>query len=205
VEACKVSRGKESYISRLMSNGFYHLFKVLADIDISNHSDFKLLDKKVVEAYCALPERKRFFRGLIHWMGFSTAQIPFEVPERQYGVSTWSYLRLFKLSLTAITIFSSIPLQIITLLGILTFNISLILSTIALYHKYTGVAVSGFTTVILLILFIGSALMIALGIIGNYIAHIYHEVKQRPSYLINWDKSHIKQKVNTIFIQNNKE
>jgi len=168
---------------------------MLADIDITNHSDFKLLDKKVVQAYCALPERKRFFRGLIHWMGFSTAQIPFEVPERQHGVSTWSYLRLFKLSLTAITIFSSIPLQIITLLGILTFNVSLVLSTIALYHKYTGVAVSGFTTVILLILFIGSVLMIALGIIGNYIAHIYNEVKQRPSYLIDWDKSHINQKV----------
>lgn len=194
VEAYKVSRGKESIISRLMANSFYYIFDNLADINIKNQSDFRLLDREVVNAYCSLPERKRFFRGLINWMGFSSAQIPFEVPERQHGISTWSRLKLVKFSLTAITTFSSVPLQLVTLFGFITFIVSFIVGCIALYHKYTGFAVSGFTTVILIILLIGSLLMVALGIIGIYISQIYHEVKQRPSYLINWKKSHINDK-----------
>jgi dolichol-phosphate mannosyltransferase len=192
VEAYKVYRGKESYLSRLMAHSFYDLFGILSGMNIKNHSDFKLLDRKVVEAYCAMPEKKRFFRGIIHWLGFSSAQIPFEVPDRQHGVTTWSRLKLLKFSFTALTSFSTAPLQIITFLGVLCFFISFIIGSLALYHKYMGSAVSGFTTVILLILIIGSLLMIALGVIGIYIAHIYDEVKRRPDYLIDWKKSRIK-------------
>jgi polyisoprenyl-phosphate glycosyltransferase len=190
VEAYKVERGKESYLSRFMAHSFYYLFKTLSGMDIKNHSDFKLLDRQVVDAYCAMPEKKRFFRGLVHWLGFSSAQLPFEVPERQHGVSVWSRFKLLKFSITAITTFSSVPLQIITLLGLFCFILSFIIGTLALYYKYIGIAVSGFTTVILLILIIGSLLMVALGIIGIYIAQIYDEVKQRPDYLIDWKKSH---------------
>jgi len=192
VEAYKVYRGKESYLSRLMAHSFYDLFGILSGMNIKNHSDFKLLDRKVVEAYCAMPEKKRFFRGIIHWLGFSSAQIPFEVPDRQHGVTTWSRFKLLKFSFTALTSFSTAPLQIITFLGVLCFIISFIIGSLALYHKYMGSAVSGFTTVILLILIIGSLLMIALGVIGIYIAHIYDEVKRRPDYLIDWKKSRIK-------------
>ncbi|KHD11616.1 glycosyl transferase [Candidatus Thiomargarita nelsonii] len=191
VEAYKVYRGKESYLSRLMAHRFYDLFGILSGMNIKNHSDFKLLDRKVVEAYCAMPEKKRFFRGIIHWLGFSSAQIPFEVPERQHGVTAWSRFKLFKFSFTALTSFSTAPLQIITFLGVLCFIISFIIGSLALYHKYMGSAVSGFTTVILLILIIGSLLMIALGVIGIYIAHIYDEVKRRPDYLIDWKRSHL--------------
>jgi glycosyltransferase involved in cell wall biosynthesis len=194
VEAYKVSRGKESYLSRLMAEKFYDIFDILSGINIKNNTDFKLLDRKVVEAYCAMPEKKRFFRGIIPWLGFSSAQIPFEVPDRQHGVTAWSRLKLFKFSLTAITSFSTVPLQIITFLGVLFFIISIIIGSLALYHKYMGSAVSGFTTVILLILIIGSLLMIALGVIGIYIAHIYDEVKRRPDYLIDWKKSQFNHK-----------
>jgi glycosyltransferase involved in cell wall biosynthesis len=194
VEAYKVSRGKESYLSRLMAQKFYDLFDIMSGMNIKNHTDFKLLDSKVVHAYCAMPEKKRFFRGIIPWLGFSSAQIPFEVPDRQYGVTAWSRLKLLKFSFTAITSFSTIPLQIITVLGVLFFIISIIIGSLALYHKYMGSAVSGFTTVILLILIIGSLLMIALGVIGIYIAHIYDEVKRRPDYLIDWKNSQFNHK-----------
>jgi dolichol-phosphate mannosyltransferase len=189
VEAYKLSRGDESLMSRLLAQGFYYLFAKLAAMDINNQSDFKLLDQKVVAAYCALPERKRFFRGLIHWMGFTSAQIPFEVPKRQHGISAWSRLRLLQFAFTALTTFSTIPLQWVTFFGIVFLLLSLILGSLTLYYKYIGVAVSGFATVILLLLLIGSLLMIALGLIGIYLAHIYEEVKQRPTYLIDWNKS----------------
>lgn len=192
VEAYKVCRGKESHSSRFMAQSFYYLFKLFAGLDLKNHSDFKLLDRKVVEAYCALPEKNHFFRGLIHWMGFSSAQIPFEVPARQQGVKAWSRLKLLKFSLTAIITFSSAPLQIITFLGFFSLVLGLSIGGIALYDKFTGVAVSGFTTVILLILIIGSLLMVALGLLGVYVAQIYEEVKRRPDYLINWKKSRLK-------------
>ena len=193
VEAYKVSRGKESWGSKLLVQGFYRMFRLLAEIDITNHSDFKLLDKQVVEVYCQLPEKKRFFRGMIHWLGFSSAQLPFSVPAREYGTTAWSKLKLLRFSFHALTSFSSLPLQLITLFGIFCFFLSFIIGGIALYHKVAGVAVSGFTTVILLILLIGSLLMFALGLIGVYIAQIYDEIKSRPIYLINWQKSHFSQ------------
>lgn len=190
VEAYKISRGTESWLSTWLARSFYQIFRTVAEIDITNHSDFKLLDKQVVEVYCQLPERKRFFRGMIHWLGFPTAQLPFSVPPREHGVTAWSKLKLLKFSFHALTSFSSLPLQLITLFGIFCFFLSIFIGGIALYHKVSGVAVSGFTTVILLILLIGSLLMFALGLLGMYVAQIYDEIKQRPIYLINWQKSH---------------
>jgi glycosyltransferase involved in cell wall biosynthesis len=189
VEAYKVSRGRESLLSRVLANGFYRIFSSLAGMDLRNHSDFKLLDRQVADAYVALPERSRFFRGIVRWLGFSAVQIPFEVQERKHGSSAWSRLRLFRLSLVAITSFSAEPLQFVTLFGVLTFIISGIFGGIAIYHKFSGQAITGFTTVILLILIIGSILMISLGLVGMYIARIYDEVKGRPSYIIKRTKT----------------
>jgi glycosyltransferase involved in cell wall biosynthesis len=189
VEAYKVSRGRESLLSRVLANGFYRIFSSLSGMDLRNHSDFKLLDRQVADAYVALPERSRFFRGIVRWLGFSAVQIPFEVQERKHGSSAWSRLRLFRLSLVAITSFSAEPLQFVTLFGVLTFIISGIFGGIAIYHKFSGQAITGFTTVILLILIIGSILMISLGLVGMYIARIYDEVKGRPSYIIKRTKT----------------
>lgn len=191
VEARKASRGQESILSKLFAHGFYQLFNVLAGMNIKNDSDFKLLDRKVVDTYCALPERKRFFRGLIAWMGFNSAQLFFHVPERQHGSSAWSKLKLLRFSMSAITGFSSTPLHLISLLGLLSLCLSIVLGGIALYDKFTGVAVTGFTTVILLILLIGSFIMLGLGLLGMYIEQIFDEIKQRPIYLIDERKSHL--------------
>jgi len=184
VEAYKISRGRESWLSRLLANSFYSVFNSVAGMDLRNHSDYKLLDRAIVDLWRSLPERARFFRGMVHWLGFPAAQIPFEVPERKHGDSAWSRLRLLGFSLSAITSFSAVPLQFVTLFGVLTFVISVVFGAIALYDKFTGQAVSGFTTVILLILIIGSILMISLGLMGIYIARIYDEVKRRPAYIV---------------------
>jgi polyisoprenyl-phosphate glycosyltransferase len=189
VEAYKKSRGKESALSRSLARSFYALFGSLAGMDLRNHSDFKLLDREVVEAYRALPERGLFFRGLIQWLGFPAARIDFDVQERQGGASAWSRLRLLRFSLGAITSFSAAPLQFVTLFGVLTLLLGLVFGGIALYQKFTGQAVSGFTTVILLILIVGSVLMISLGLIGIYLARIYDEIKHRPRYVVTRSKT----------------
>jgi dolichol-phosphate mannosyltransferase len=192
VEACKSSRGRESLASRLLAGGFYRLFNLLSGMDLADHSDFKLLDRKVVDAYCSLPERRRFFRGLVSWMGFNTARLYFEVPERRRGTSAWSGLRLLKFSISAMIGFSSIPLQLTTLLGVLCFALSLAVGAKALYDKFTGVAVSGFATVILLVLILGSFIMIALGLIGFYLDQLFEEIKGRPVYLLDPRRSRIR-------------
>lgn len=192
VDARKASRGDEPRLSAFFASAFYRVFGLLAQMDIRGHSDFKLLDRKVVDAYCALPERKRFFRGLIAWMGFSSAQLYFDVQERAHGASAWPRIKLFRYSVDALTGFSTGPLHLITLLGVLTFVFSVILGGIALYDKMTGVAVSGFTTVILIILIIGSCIMAGLGLIGVYLEQIFIEVKNRPIYLVDERRSKLR-------------
>lgn len=183
VHACKTNRGKESASAKNSAKIFYMFFNIVAGLNIANHSDYKLLDRKVVDCFCNLPERNKFFRGLIPWLGFSSAKVYFEVPIRQSGKSRWSRTKLFAMALNAITIFSSLPLQLISLFGLFTMVISVIFGSIALYSKFSGSAVTGFTTVILLILFIGSVNMLGLGIIGLYIGQIYSEVKKRPTFV----------------------
>ena len=156
----------------------------LTDLDIDNASDYKLLDRKVVDAHNRLPESSRFFRGIIAWLGFKRMQIPFSVKERSTGQSRWSLRQLIRLAINASTSFSSLPLHLVTILGMFTFFMSLIIGVQTLYMKLSGNAVSGFATVILLLLFIGSILMISLGIIGAYISRIFEEVKRRPNFII---------------------
>ncbi len=185
VEGVKISRGNESFFSRLSAGTFYKLLKKLSGFNLENASDFKLLDAKVVNAWRQMPERDTFFRAMSAWVGFKRTSITFSVSDRINGVTKWSVFELFRLALTAITAFSAVPLQIITLLGFIFLAGSLILGIQTLYTKFSGLAVSGFTTVILLLLIMGSALMISLGIIGIYVARIYDEVKARPRYIIS--------------------
>jgi len=191
VEAVKVSRNTRSGPYRYFANVFYRIFDALTGLDLHNHSDYKLLDRKVIEAYRSLPERTRFFRGLVNWMHFPAAQIPFEEPAREAGESKWGALRLLKLSWQSISSFTALPLQLVTILGGVTFLVSLLLGAKALYDKLSGQALDGFTTVILLLLIIGSVLMFSLGLLGSYVARIYDEIKARPHYLIDPGKSRL--------------
>jgi len=185
VEGVKSSRGKESITNKVGAHLFYSILKNLSGFNLDGASDFKLLDSKVVASWRIMPERNTFFRGMSAWLGYKRASIPFEVVERREGKSKWSTLKLFKLAITAITSFSSLPLHLVTLMGMLFLFCSIIMGIYTLYMKFRGLAVSGFTTVILLLLIIGSTLMISLGIIGTYIAKIFDEVKFRPRYIIS--------------------
>ncbi len=190
VNTRKTGRGTESLSRNLLTRTFFHLFKRFAAIDIENDTDFKLLDREVVAAYLNFPESSRFFRGLIRWMNYPAHEIEFEVPQRTAkNRSSWSRLALLRYAFSAVSSFTALPLQIVTLLGFITLLLALILGSVALFNWITGVAVDGFTTVILLILLLGSILMISIGIIGIYIGKIYEEVKQRPSFFIDRAKS----------------
>lgn len=184
VEAIKRSRGQESLSSKVGAHLFYFLLNKLSGFNFKGASDFKLMNRKAVGAWLQMHERNVFFRGMTVWMGFTTVQIPFEVVPRSAGQSTWSVLKRLKLALVGITAFSSFPLHLVTFAGVVFLGISLLLGLQTLYLKLVGRAVSGFATVILLQLIVGSLLMISLGIIGEYLARIYEEVKGRPRYLI---------------------
>lgn len=183
VEGVKSSRGKEKKIYRFCAKLFYGAINKATGIDFDNASDFKLLDRKVVEAMKQMPERMTFFRGMSAWVGFERRTFSFEVAERVDGGSKWSLKRLISLAVTAVTSYTSAPLHCITVFGFIMLLGAIILGIQTLYMKVSGHALGGFTTVILLLLFIGSMIMISLGIIGLYLMKIYHEIKGRPRYL----------------------
>lgn len=184
VEGVKSTRGKESLASRLNAKVFYGLFRRFSGYDLRDASDFKLLDRQVVEQWRRLGEHDTFFRGLSAWLGFRRTTFSFEVAARQTGGSKWSLLRLANLSVNAITGFSAMPLQFITGLGLLLLVVMAAMAIQTLVMWFSGHAASGFTTVILLQLLIGGCIMLSLGLIGTYIARIFTEVKGRPRYII---------------------
>lgn len=185
VEGIKCSRGKESLAHKLSAGLFYKIMSKLIRMDMNASSDFKLLDRKVVDVLLTLPERNTFFRALSFWVGFRTQSVTYEVRERQFGESKWSFFSLMKYAVTNATSFSTLPLQLVTVMGVVSilFSVALFIQTVVKF--LSGTAVEGFTTVILLILIIGGFLMLSLGIIGHYIARIYEEVKGRPKYIIS--------------------
>jgi glycosyltransferase involved in cell wall biosynthesis len=185
VQAVKVKRGRESATSKVGAFLFYVILNKLSGFDLRGASDFKLMNRKVLDTWLAMRERNVFFRGMTAWMGFNVAQIPFDVALRRTGKSGWSYLRRAKLALIGITTFSSFPLHFVTFAGVIFFIFAIGLGIQTLYLKLAGRAFTGFATVILLELIIGSLLMISLGIIGEYLARIYEEVKGRPRYIVS--------------------
>jgi dolichol-phosphate mannosyltransferase len=152
--------------------------------DMSGMSDFKLLDRKVMITLLNMPERNTFFRALSLWVGYKTTSIYYDVQDREIGQSKWSTWKLIKYAVNNITSFTSSPMQIVTAIGGIMLIIDIVFGVIALVQKIMGTAIGGFTTVILLLLLIGSLILISLGVIGFYISKIYEEIKGRPRYLI---------------------
>jgi dolichol-phosphate mannosyltransferase len=185
VEGIKTDRGNEGLLHKAFAGLFYRIMSGLMKMDMNSSSDFKLLDRKVVKVLLELPERNTFFRALTFWAGFRTESVYYEVQERQYGSSKWSFSSLVRYAITNATSFSTLPLQLVTIMGCVSILFSIVLALQTIIRYLTGNAVEGFTTVILLILIIGGFLMISLGIIGHYIARIYEEVKGRPRYIIS--------------------
>ena len=184
VEGVKKTRGAEPFVNRLGARFFYRTLSGLSGYDLYGSSDFKLLDRKVIDAWLDMRERNTFFRGMVSWLGFRRTQLTFAVPKRRLTQSRWSFFGLLRLAVIGITAFSSLPLQVVTLLGGMFLLCAILFSVYALVMYFTGLALAGFTTVIILELLIGGVLMISLGIIGTYIAQIYQEVKYRPRYVV---------------------
>lgn len=185
VDALKIKRQRENIIIRAMSLSFNRVISRLTGMDFIGSSDYKFLDKTAIDILNSIPEKNRFFRGLTNWVGLKHSRIEFRVEERKAGKSKWNWFRLFQLSIDAITSYSSKPLQIVTILGIFTLLFSVILGLQTLYNKFFGGAVSGFTTVILVVLIMSSIIMISMGILGIYLSKVYNEVKNRPIYVID--------------------
>ena len=185
VEGIKEDRGEESGLHKFAANSFYGLISRATGMDMSSSSDFKQLDRKVVDTLNSLPERNVFFRALSFWVGYRKATVYYSVRERTEGESKWSTKSLIKYAITNIGSFSSAPLHMVTVLGLTMLMVAIVFSIISLVQKLTGQALGGFTTVILLLLFSSSIIMISLGIVGYYIARIYDEIKGRPRYIIS--------------------
>ena len=185
IEGVKRSRGEESGLHRFAAGSFYRIMSKATKVDMSRASDFKLIDRKAVNAILSLPEKNAFFRALSAWVGFKTTSVEFDVQEREAGSSKWSSRSLISYAVRNITSFSSAPLQLITVCGGIVLVLAVIMGIQTLIRYFSGTAVEGFTTVILLILLIGSVLMLSLGLIGYYLAQIYNELKNRPRYLIS--------------------
>ncbi len=184
IEGVKSDRGKENVLHRLSAKLFYSLISRATKVDMSRASDFKLLDRKAVNVILTMREKRAFFRALSSWVGFRTAEVSYEVRERTAGESKWSTWSLMKYAVSNITAFTALPLHLVTIFGILTLLVSLVMGVIALVQKFMGIALGGFTTVIILLLFLGSLIMLSLGIIGYYLGNIYEEIKDRPRYIV---------------------
>ena len=185
IEGVKASRGREGFLHKFFAKTFYKIISNATGVDMSRASDFKLLDRAAVDEFLKLPERNVFFRALSSWVGFKTTYVEFHVQEREAGESKWSMKSLFKYAINNITSFSAVPMQVVTFCGVIFFLFAIVLAVQSLYLYFSGRAVAGFTTVILLLLIIGSILMFSLGVIGYYLSKIYEEVKMRPRYIIS--------------------
>lgn len=185
VEAVKAERQSESVFRGLGARIYYQLFSLASGMSIRNATDFKLLDRRVVEHYGRLPEVGRYFRGLTSWFGFRSIAIDFIPPDRYQGKSAWNFRSLISLARGSIISFSSLPLRFVTWIGAIGLLFSMLMSIQTLWVKFSGLAEDGFPTVILLILGMGSMILLALGLIGEYVAEIYNEVKRRPSYIVS--------------------
>lgn len=186
VYAKRKDRDTDSWLRKKLSNCYYQLLQKTTRVDVMQDvGDFRLLDRKCIDALKSLRESERYTKGMYSWIGFKKKEILFEPAERVAGKSTFSYGRLVSLAMEGFTSFSTAPLKISTIIGILVSLLSFILMFIYLLKALIyGDPVQGFPTLITVILFLGGIQLLSLGIIGEYLGRIFIETKNRPVYLV---------------------
>jgi polyisoprenyl-phosphate glycosyltransferase len=184
VNAVKERRGREGVVYRAMAWLFNRMMAGASGGSFRGASDFKLLDRQVVDAIVELPERNRFFRGLVTWVGYRTAEVSFHVAERVGGRTKWSLPGLVRYSIRNLLAFSALPLKTVAALGFTTLVFAAALVIQTMYRYFRGQALSGFTTVILLQLILGGLLLTSIGVIALYLSSVFEEVKQRPMFIV---------------------
>ncbi|MBS1198665.1 MAG: glycosyltransferase [Proteobacteria bacterium] len=184
VAAQKANRGTDSLMARFNAKLFNGLMRMVTGLDLEGASDFRLMDRRVVDTLLSFPEKVRFFRGMTVWTGFTTEPIQFDVAPRIAGASSWNTAQLTRLAITAITSYSAKPLGMIFRLGLLGMVAAGLLFVQAMYSWLTHIAVSGWTSMTVVVLFFGSANLLGIGVLGAYLAQIFEEIKARPEFLV---------------------
>ena len=176
---------KEGSVLRGFKRTFYHLINKVSQVEfVDGASDFRLLSRSMVDAIISLPENNRFSKGIFSWVGFHTYYMPYEVHERENGCSSWSFWKLFKYAIEGFVSFTTMPLRIATVLGIVFSFLSFLYLVIVLVEKFSmGIPIPGYATIICLILLIGGVQLLCLGIIGEYLSRTYLESKHRPIFI----------------------
>jgi dolichol-phosphate mannosyltransferase len=188
VYAQRIKRHRESWFKRFAAYTSYRIIKYLADIDIpTDTGDFCLMDRKVVDVINAMPERNRYIRGLRAWVGFNQTAVRFERDPRFAGEVKYTFRKLLRLAMDGMFSFSKLPLRLSTYLGLSSALLALFMSCLVVYWRlyYPDSPLRGFTTVMIVIFFLGSIQLITIGILGEYIGRIYEEVKSRPLYTLS--------------------
>ncbi|WP_373088420.1 glycosyltransferase family 2 protein [Sneathiella sp.] len=187
VLARRIDRSSDTFLKRLTSKGFYAIFSKMSKPGIpENVGDFRLMDRVVVEALRRLPERSRFMKGLFAWVGYRQVTLDYVRPPREAGVTNFNYMKLWNFALDGMLSFSSMPLKVWSYFGVIVSMLSVFyMAYLVVRTIVTGIDVPGYASTISVILFFNGIMMISLGALGEYIARIFIEVKQRPVYLIN--------------------
>lgn len=186
VYGVRANRDDESFLKRHLAHAFYKLLRRASRIPIEpDAGDFRLLDRRVVESLRALPERSRFMKGLYAWVGYKSIGIPFRVEERRSGHSTFNFRRLTRLAVMGMVAFSELPLRISTIAGLVISVISIFYGIYeAIRTLLFGADLPGWATLVVAITFLNGIQLMAIGVLGEYIARIFNEVKARPNYII---------------------
>ncbi len=191
VAAFQKERKENRFVSSLKGL-FYKVMNKASNVEFVNGaSDFRTFRRKMVQAVIDMPEYHRFSKGIFSWVGFNTKYIPYDVCEREAGQSKWSVKSLFKYAVDGIVSFTTAPLKLATAIGTVMFFVSIVYIAIVVIEKlFFGIAVAGYATIVALILLFGGLQLLCLGIIGEYIAKIYEQVKDRPLYIIKKKYEH---------------
>lgn len=192
---CYQEKRKEKKLIIWLKEKFYSLINKISEVPFyKNASDFRLFNRKVLNSILEMKEYYRFSKGIFSYVGFNTYYMPYEVNERLYGTSSWSLFGLFKYAFNGIVGFSVAPLKLSTILGLIIMLFSFIYLIIVIIKKIAvGIAISGYPTIICLILIFGGLQMFLLGIIGEYLGRVYVELKKRPIYIIKDEVSRKKE------------
>jgi dolichol-phosphate mannosyltransferase len=173
------------FFKRNTSRMFYKLMNRLSDVELTEGgADFRLMNKKAVEAYTSFNERDRFNRGLVTWMGFNQDVIEYNAEERFAGKTKYTFRKMLRFAIDGITSFSSRPLRLAAYTGILVSIAGLLYAVYALVRHFSGATIPGWTSMLITVLLLGGVQLISLGVIGEYIARIFNEAKSRPLYFI---------------------
>lgn len=186
VYGVRTDRAEETGVKRSGVKLFYWLIDRMASVDLpADAGDFRLLDRKVVLALRSLPERGRFMKGLYSWVGFRSTAVSFQVQQREAGESSFTFRQLWRLAMTGLISFSDLPLRMWSVIGLVISGLSFVYALwVVLKTMLFGADTSGWPTIVVAIMFFGGVQLISVGVLGEYIARIFNEVKQRPNYLV---------------------